>query len=119
MIKNINSVDAYINTFSAETQEQLNCIRKIILDNAPDAIESLSYGMPAYKTHQNPLVYFAGYANHIGFYATPTGHEAFAEELKHFKQGKGSIQFPLNAPLPIDLITRIVKFRVEENNNNK
>lgn len=109
------NVEAYINTFPDDVQEKLNTIRKIILENAPEAIESISYGMPAYKTHKKPLVYFAGYAKHIGFYATPTGHEAFAEELSVFKQGKGSVQFPINAPLPIDLITRIVQFRVEEN----
>ncbi|CAH8281350.1 uncharacterized protein YdhG (YjbR/CyaY superfamily) [Mariniflexile fucanivorans] len=116
MKTDFNTVDAYINTFSEEIQEKLNCIRNIILNNAPDAVESMSYGMPAYKTYKKPLVYFAGYKNHIGFYATPTGHEAFAEELSVFKQGKGSVQFPINAPLPIDLIARIVKFRVKENN---
>lgn len=115
MKTDFTSVDAYINTFPSDVQEKLNTIRNIIIENAPEAIESISYGMPAYKTHKKPLVYFAGYAKHIGFYATPTGHEAFAKELSVFKQGKGSVQFPLNAPLPTDLITRIVKFRVEEN----
>ena len=116
MKTDLNTVDAYINTFPEEIQEKLNSIRNIILNNAPDAVESMSYCMPAYKTHKKPLVYFAGYKNHIGFYATPTGHEAFAEELSVFKQGKGSVQFPINKPLPVDLITRIVKFRVKENN---
>lgn len=111
----IKTVDDYINNFSSEIQETLNTIRKIILDNAPNVVESISYGMPAYKTHKKPLVYFAAYAKHIGFYATPTGHEAFAEELSIFKQGKGSVQFPIDAPLPLDLIARIVKFRVKEN----
>ncbi|MFD0989344.1 iron chaperone [Mariniflexile jejuense] len=111
----IETVDDYINNFSSEIQEKLNTIRKIILDNALDVVESISYGMPAYKTHKKPLVYFAAYAKHIGFYATPTGHIAFAEELKGYKQGKGSVQFPIDAPLPFDLITRIVKFRVNEN----
>lgn len=111
----IKTVDDYINNFSSEIQEKLNTIRRIILDNAPNVVESISYGMPAYKTHKKPLVYFAAYVKHIGFYATPTGHEAFAEELSIFKQGKGSVQFPIDAPLPLDLITRIVKFRVNEN----
>uniref|UniRef100_UPI004047B010 iron chaperone n=1 Tax=Mariniflexile sp. TaxID=1979402 RepID=UPI004047B010 len=111
----LKTVDAYISTFPMEVQEKLSAIRKIITENAPEAIETISYGMPAYKTHKKPLVYFAGYAKHIGFYATPTGHEVFAKELSVYKQGKGSVQFPINAPLPIDLITRIVKFRVKEN----
>jgi uncharacterized protein YdhG (YjbR/CyaY superfamily) len=90
-------------------------IRKTILENAPEAEESISYGMPAYKLYKKPLVYFAAYENHIGFYATPSGHEAFSTELSQYKQGKGSVQFPINKPLPIELIKRIVLFRVEEN----
>lgn len=74
--------------------------------------------MPAYKTFKKPLVYFAGYKNHIGFYATPTGHKTFAKELSIYKQGKGSVQFPLNTSLPTDLITRIVLFRAKENETN-
>jgi len=70
--------------------------------------------MPTYKLNGKPLVYFAGYKNHIGFYATPTGHSEFAEELATYKQGKGSVQFPLNNPMPLDLISRIVAFRVRE-----
>lgn len=111
----IKTVDDYINNFSSEIQEKLNTIRKIILDNAPNVVESISYGMPAYKTHKKPLVYFGGFKNHVGFYATPTGHETFAEALKPYKKGKGSVQFPLNTPIPIGLITRMVKFRVNEN----
>ena len=71
--------------------------------------------MPAYKTNGKPLVYFAGFKNHIGFYATPAGHEKFSFELANYKQGKGSVQFPLNKPIPYDLIKRIVEFRVKEN----
>jgi len=85
------------------------------LQTAPDAVESISYAMPAYKLNGKPLVYFAGYKNHIGFYATPTGHEAFKEELSKYKQGKGSVQFPVDEPMPLDLIRRIVAFRVENN----
>jgi uncharacterized protein YdhG (YjbR/CyaY superfamily) len=70
--------------------------------------------MPAYKLNRKALVYFAGYKNHIGFYATPTGHAEFTEELAKYKQGKGSVQFPINEPMPLDLITKIVKFRVSE-----
>jgi uncharacterized protein YdhG (YjbR/CyaY superfamily) len=100
-------------------QEILQTLRQIIIDNAPDAVEGIAYGMPAYKTNGKPLIYFAGFAKHIGFYATPTGHEKFAEELSKYKQGKGSVQFPLNQEIPYDLITEIVKFRVQENKQKK
>ncbi|MFV0269258.1 MAG: iron chaperone, partial [Draconibacterium sp.] len=79
------------------------------------AVESIAYGMPAYKLNKKPLVYFAAYARHIGFYATPSGHQEFASELSVYKQGKGSVQFPIDEPLPTDLIRRIVAFRVKEN----
>lgn len=90
-------------------------MRAIIQETAPDAVESISYGMPAYKTNRKPLVYFAGYKNHIGFYATPNGHAKFATELAKYKQGKGSVQFPIDQPLPLDLIKKIVAFRAKEN----
>jgi uncharacterized protein YdhG (YjbR/CyaY superfamily) len=93
----------------------LQLIRKVIKNNAPEAIENIAYGMPAYKMNKKPLVYFGGYAKHIGFYATPTGHEKFKKQLSLYKQGKGSVQFPLDQPLPLDLIAEIVKFRVLEN----
>lgn len=109
------TVDKYIDSFPGDVQKKLEAFRKIIIENAPNAIESISYGMPAYKTHGKPLVYFAGYKGHIGFYATPTGHEEFVKELSQYKCGKGSVQFPLNKPIPIDLIIRMVKFRVKEN----
>ncbi|MCB0462054.1 MAG: DUF1801 domain-containing protein [Flavobacteriaceae bacterium] len=116
MKSNIKTVNAYIATFPAETQAKLQELRQLIKKEAPDAVESISYGMPAYKTHNKPLVYFAGYDKHIGFYATPTGHEAFKKQLSVYKQGKGSVQFPLNQNLPLQLISEIVKFRVKENN---
>ena len=115
MKANLATVDGYINTFPVDIQKKLNIIRKIIIENASGVTESISYGMSAYKTHKKPLVYFAAYATHIGFYATPSGHEAFAKQLSAFKQGKGSVQFPINTELPVDLITRIVQFRVKEN----
>lgn len=108
-------VDGYIAGFPLEIQEKLNQVRKVIRKNAPEAIESIAYGMPAYKLHKKPLVYFAGYAKHIGFYATPSGHEAFEAQLSQYKQGKGSVQFPLDQPIPLDLIAEIVRFRVSEN----
>mgnify|MGYP006157952931 CR=1 FL=1 len=106
------TVDQYIANFPAEVQELMQQVRSTIKASAPQAEERISYGMPGYYLN-GPLVYFAGYKNHIGFYATPNGHEAFAEELSKYKQGKGSVQFPLSEPMPIDLIKRIVAFRVE------
>lgn len=115
MNKNIKTVEEYILSFPKETQARLNTIRKAIKANAPEAIECISYGMPAYKMNKKPLVYFAAYAKHIGFYATPTGHEKFKTQLSKYKQGKGSVQFPLDKELPLNLIVRIIKFRVEQN----
>lgn len=115
-MKTFTNVDEYILEFENETRERLISIRKLILEIAPEAVESISYGMPAYKVNGKPLVYFAGYKSHIGFYATPTGHKAFEKELSKYKQGKGSVQFPLNEPLPMKLIKEIVLFRLAENN---
>jgi uncharacterized protein YdhG (YjbR/CyaY superfamily) len=108
------SVQQYIDTFPSETKVILEKIRKIIRNNAPEAIEMIAYNMPAYKMKGKPLVYFAGYEKHIGLYATPSGHEAFAEELSKYKQGKGSVQFPLHQEIPYELIKKIVLFRVKE-----
>jgi uncharacterized protein YdhG (YjbR/CyaY superfamily) len=115
MNKKPENVDGYITEFPPEIQDKLNQIRKVIRENAPDAVESIAYGMPAYKLNKKPLVYFAGYAKHIGFYATPSGHSAFEVQLSQYKQGKGSVQFPLDQPVPLDLIAEIVRFRVSEN----
>ncbi|HRN68833.1 MAG TPA: DUF1801 domain-containing protein [Promineifilum sp.] len=107
-------IEAYIGTFPADVQTVLETIRRTIRAAAPDAVEAIAYGMPAYKLNGKPLVYFGGFRNHIGLYATPTGHAAFAGELSKYKQGKGSVQFPLSEPMPLDLITRMVQFRVNE-----
>ena len=108
------STDEYISSFPKEIQILLQEVRETIKNAAPNANEIISYGMPAYKLNGKVLVYFAGYKNHIGFYATPTGHAEFNEELAKYKQGKGSVQFPINEPMPLDLITKIVKFRISE-----
>jgi len=110
-----NTAEEYIAGFSAEVQIILNQIRSTIRQAAPEAEESIAYGMPAYKLQGKPLVYFAGFKNHIGFYATPSGHSEFAKELSKYKQGKGSVQFPINQPIPFELIALIVEFRVVEN----
>ncbi len=114
-MKKAANVDEYIATFPDEIQVILQQVRTTIKTNAPNAKEAISYGMPAYKLNGYPLVYFAGYKGHVGFYATPTGHEEIANELSKYKQGKGSVQFPIDEQMPLDLIRRIVKFRVQEN----
>jgi uncharacterized protein YdhG (YjbR/CyaY superfamily) len=111
-------IDVYIANQTPEVQILLQQMRQTIKKAAPEAEEVISYNMPAFKYH-GILVYFAAYKNHIGFYATPTGHFEFKEELSAYKQGKGSVQFPLNKPLPLDLISRIVTFRVKENLKKK
>ncbi|MCU7549367.1 DUF1801 domain-containing protein [Chitinophagaceae bacterium LB-8] len=118
-MERMDRVDEYIKSFPPNVQQALSQIRATIKKKAPQAIESISYGMPVYKTNGKPLVYFAGFKQHIGFYATPTGHEAFAGELSKYKQGKGSVQFPLDQPMPLELIERIVAFRVEENEKER
>lgn len=110
----MKNVDDYIAGFEPAVQERLQQMRGTILKAAPNAEELISYMMPAYKYH-GVLVYFAGYKNHIGFYATPNGHQAFKKELSKYKQGKGSVQFPINEPLPLSLVRKIVKFRVKQN----
>ena len=108
------NIDEYIGAFPNDIQEILEKIRMTNQKAAPDAKEKISYAMPAFE--QNGIVvYFAAFKNHIGLYALPTGHEAFKEELSQYKSGKGSVQFPFNKPIPYDLITKIVKFRVKEN----
>ena len=109
------TTDEYIAGFPVDIQPILNQVRATIRQAAPDADESIGYGMPAYKLKGKPLVYFAGYKGHIGFYATPSGHTEFAKELSKYKQGKGSVQFPLDLPIPYELIAQIVEFRVVEN----
>lgn len=108
------NIDEYIGAFPNDVQEILEKIRATIQKAAPDAKEKISYSMPAFE--QNGIVvYFAAFKNHIGLYALPSGHETFREELSKYKSGKGSVQFPLDQPIPFDLIAKIVKFRVKEN----
>lgn len=112
----MNEIDQYIQNYPDEVQDLLKQVRNLIRELAPDAEECLGYGIPTFKTHGKALVHFAAFKKHLGFYATPSGHEAFADELSHYKQGKGSVQFPLNKPIPFDLIRRMVAFRIKENN---
>jgi uncharacterized protein YdhG (YjbR/CyaY superfamily) len=108
------NVDEYITAFSPHLQAILQQVRSTIRKWAPKAEEIISYGIPAYRYNNSPLVYFAGFKNHIGFYALPSGSEAFKKELTTYKVGKGSIQFPLDKQVPLDLIARIVRYRIEE-----
>lgn len=105
-------VDAYIASFTGEVRERLTTMRATICLVAPQATESISYGLVGYKLAGKPLVYFGGFPNHVGFYATPNGHEAFKKDFAPYKQGKGSVQFPNSEPLPLDLIRRVVEYRV-------
>jgi len=109
-----SEVDDYIKTYSQGIQEKLNSIRKTVLFHAPDAEESMSYGLPTFKLKDKPLLYFAAFTNHIGLYALPTTHETFAKKLKDYKQGKGSVQFPHNKKFPIELIEELITYRILE-----
>lgn len=110
------TIDEYISEFPSDVQDILNNLRKVINDAAPEAKEKISWGMATFTLHGN-LVHFAGYKNHIGFYPGPSGVEHFKNELTDYKTSKGTIQFDINKPLPIFLIDRIVRFRVNENSN--
>ena len=111
----METIASYFAKFPETSQKRMQQIRMLILEKAPEAQESISYGMPAYKTNGKPLIYYAAFKNHIGLYATPSGHTHFADALSQYKQGKGSVQFPNEQPLPLDLIAEIIAFRVEEN----
>jgi uncharacterized protein YdhG (YjbR/CyaY superfamily) len=108
------TIDEYIAGFPPDVQEILQKIRAIIRKAAPGAEEAIKYQMPTFVLHGN-LVHFAAFKNHIGFYPVPTGIEAFKRELAAYESGKGSVQFPLDQPIPYGLISKIVKFRVREN----
>lgn len=113
-MKKPESIDDYILMQPTDVQEVLQQVRTTIAKAAPNAVEIISYAMPTFYQKGN-LVHFAAFKKHIGFYAMPTGHEAFAVQLSKYKQGKGSVQFPLNEAMPLKLMTDIVKYRVIEN----
>lgn len=108
------SIDAYIAQFPFEIQEKLKQVRAVIKQAAPDATEKISYQMPTFYLHGN-LVHFAAFKQHIGFYPAPSGIENFSQELAAYKTSKGAIQFPLDQPIPFDLVRAIVEYRVNEN----
>ncbi|RYZ51845.1 MAG: hypothetical protein EOP49_10830 [Sphingobacteriales bacterium] len=107
------TIDEYIAGFPPDVQVLLEEVRQAISQVAPDATETISYAIPTFRLHGN-LVHFAAFKNHIGLYPAPRALEAFAAELAEYKGSKGTVQFPLDQPLPIDLIQRIVKYRIEE-----
>ena len=113
-MEKFTTIDEYIATFPTDVQGILQKVRETIKTAAPQATEAISYGMPTFKLHGN-LVHFGAFKAHLGFYPIPSGMDQFQEELAQFKSGKGSVQFPFDQPMPYELITKIVKFRVTEN----
>jgi uncharacterized protein YdhG (YjbR/CyaY superfamily) len=114
MKSSFTDTESYINSFPEDVRLILQQLRSAIKEAAPEAEETIKYAMPTYIQNGN-LVHFAAYKNHIGFYATPTGHTMFEKELSKYKSGKGSVQFPIDQAIPLDLVKEIVRFRVLEN----
>jgi len=115
--KQFETIDDYIKTFPTDVQKILEKMRQTIRKAAPEAVEAVSYQMPTFKLNGKNLVHFAAFKSHIGFYPIPSGIEAFRRELSPYKQGKGSAQFPVDKPIPYDLVEKIVRFRVKEIRN--
>src|SRR5512147_1043370 len=116
--RHFETIDEYISTFPEDVQSILNQLRQAVKETAPEAEETINYQMPTFTLNGN-LVHFAAFRNHIGFYPTPSGIEAFKRELAPYKMAKGSVQFPIDQPLPLPLIRRIVEYRVQENLTRK
>lgn len=114
MVKKSSDVDAYISRFDGEAKSRLLTLRDLVCNTAPDAEEGIMYGLAGYKYNKKPLIYFGGFTNHIGVYATPDAHEIFADKLSTYKRGKGSVQFPLDQPLPVDLVKQMVLFNKKQ-----
>ncbi|MFZ2359174.1 MAG: DUF1801 domain-containing protein [Anaerolineae bacterium] len=109
------TIDEYIAAFPDHVQQILQQIRQTIHEAAPDAQEAISYQMPTFKLHGRSVVHFGAFKKHIGFYPAPVGLEAFKDELAPYASSKGAVQFPLNQPIPFDLISKITAFRVQQN----
>ena len=114
----LTTIDEYIAGFPEEIQQKLREMRRVIHETAPEATEKISYQMPTFYLNGN-LVHFAAFKNHIGFYPAPTGLDAFKDEIAQYPNSKGAVQFPLDKPIPFDLVRRIVEFRKEENLKKK
>ncbi len=113
------NIDQYIAGFAPDVQEKLKSIRKLVHDTIPEAVETISYQMPAFKYNGKILVYFAAFKNHIGFYATPEANLAFKDELSEYKATKGTIQLPYNKPLPMELLRKIILYKATFNEIKK
>ncbi len=114
MIKLVMTVEEYLANFQGEVLSKMQEIRSVILETVPEAIEGISYGMPAYKFKGKPLAYFAGYKKHVGYYPTPHPIGKFPEELNDYKTSKGAVQFPLDKPVPKELIVKMLRARIDE-----
>ena len=113
-------MDEYVAKFPKNVRDILEELRRVIKESAPKAEETISYAMPAFRLNGKSLVFFAAWKNHIGFYPSgPSAIEAFKKELSPYKQAKGTVQFPLDKPIPFDLVKKIVRFRVKENESKK
>ncbi|NTV31043.1 DUF1801 domain-containing protein [candidate division WWE3 bacterium] len=110
------TIDAYIAGCTPEAQKILKHIRQIVHQEQPDAVESISYQMPAFKLHNKPLIYFAAFTHHIGVYPTPGPIEELSDELKQYQTGKGTLQFPLDQPIPYDVIKKLITYRATKIN---
>ena len=113
------TIDEYIQAFPKDVQGILKKMRQTIKEAAPGAVETISYQIPTFKLNGKGLVYFAAFQSHIGFYPIHAGVEGFEKELSQYKQGKGSVQFPLDRPIPYDLVKKITRYRVEETAGKK
>jgi uncharacterized protein YdhG (YjbR/CyaY superfamily) len=117
--KQYKTVEEYIKTFPKDIQTILEKLRQTIHETAPEAVETISYQMPTFKLNGKNLVHFAVFKEHIGFYPTPSGIDSFEKDLAPYRTGKGTLQFPLDKPIPFDLVKKVVIFRVKENLNKK
>ncbi len=113
--KPFTTIDGYISTFPADIQAILENVRQAIQKAAPEAAETISYGIPTFNLNGKHLVFFAGWKHHVSLYPLPAGDEAFQQEISHYKRAKGSIQFPLDKPIPYDLVEQIVTLLIKEN----
>lgn len=113
-MKTYKSIDEYINSFPKDIQIKLKLIRKTVTGITPEATEKISYGMPTFYLNGN-LVHFAAFKSHIGFFPAPSGIDAFEKDLSKYRTGKGTLRFSLDEEIPVELIKKVVKFRVEEN----
>jgi uncharacterized protein YdhG (YjbR/CyaY superfamily) len=111
---NFKTIDEYIRTFPKDIQKILEQVRQAIKKSAPEAEETINYQIPTFKLNGN-LVHFAAFKSHIGFYPAPSGLKTFKKEISNYKSSKGSVQFPIDEPIPVSLISKIVKYRVKEN----